>query len=246
MSAPPEGWVHAEVAGGWIWAPGEELDALREAGLDRPWKVVQEREPGAGTGRGATACVVRRNQCGYFVKHYLRGGVLARVNRDRYFDLARFRRELEVGRRARAAGLPLGEVFAQVFQRARPGWRAWGIAWLVEGGVDLARLLERADVADAAELWAGALGTLRLMGERGLEHPDLNLGNLVGARREGEKWVFHVVDLDRARFIGDALAPDICDAMLARLERSWVKVFGQEGVLPARRRAEIAGSALSR
>lgn len=241
----PEGWMRVEAGEGWLVAPRKEIDALRGCGADRPWEIVRAREAGAGTGRGATARVEREGGGDYFIKHYRRGGLLARINPERYFGLDRFMRELEVGRRARAAGLPLGEVFAQVFQPARPGWRVWGVARLIAGGTDLARLLERAGEDDAELLWSAALATLCLMGEKGLEHPDLNLGNLVAIRSEERGWLVHVVDLDRARFGGQPLARDTRHAMLARLERSWVKIFGQEGVLPARRRAEIARKALA-
>ena len=242
MSAAPEGWRRVTTPEGWLWAPEAEIEDLRVSGLERPWQLASDRAPGPGTGRDPSALVRGAGGRVFFVKQYLRGGVLAKLNRERYFSLGRFRRELEVGRRARAAGLPLGEVFAQVFRPAGPGWRAWGIARHVEGGVDLARRLETAEPREAEALWRAAMRTLRRMGESGLEHPDLNLGNLVATceAAPAEGWLVHVVDLDRARFTCRALPLGARHAMLARLERSWARIFGAESRLPSRTRRAIA------
>lgn len=201
-------------------------DGAVAAGLDRPWEKVRPRPAGAGTGRGP--CFVAQLEDGtkLFVKQYLRGGAVRLVNHDRYFGRARFLRELAVGRAARAAGLPVGETIGLVLVGARPGWRAWGIARYVEDAEDLARMI--ANGAEAAPLWRAALALLERCHEAGLEHPDMNLGNLLARRGEGGALELFVVDLDRARWRGAPLDPKKRAKVVARLERSYRKIFGAE------------------
>ncbi len=204
----------------------EIADAALAAGLDRPWERVAPRPAGPGTGRGPRAVVALAGGPRLLVKQYLRGGALARVNRERYLDTRRFLRELDVSRRARDAGLPAGEALGVVLRRAQPGWRAWGLARYVEDAPDLARLYAGAlPPEDALALGAAARRFVERLFDAGLEHRDLNLGNLL-ARREASGWQLFVVDLDRARWAGRPLDRAARARVTGRLHRSWRKLFG--------------------
>jgi hypothetical protein len=201
-------------------------DAARAAGLDRPWDVVRPRPPGPGTGRGPRAVVELADGTPILVKQYLRGGALARLNRERYLDTRRFTRELDVSRRVRAAGLPAGETLGVVLRRAQPGWRAWGLARFVPDAPDLARVYAGAlPPADGLALGRAVRAAVERLHEAGLEHRDLNLGNLL-ARRGGAGWDVFVIDLDRARWTGRPLGREARARATGRLHRSWRKLFG--------------------
>lgn len=202
--------------------------AALEKGLDRPWALLKPRPKGPGTGRGPRAVIVLPGGVSLLVKQYLRGGFLSRFNRERYFNPRRFFEEIEVGYQAKAAGLPVGEPLGLVVRRAPPGWRAWGMFRFIENARDLAawfaggeepRLLQ--------ELWNEALGLVRRAHEAGLDHPDLNLGNILARRAPDGRFDLFLIDLDRARWRGEPLLPWSRQKALERLERSRRKVLNQ-------------------
>lgn len=225
MIAAPAGFVrHAR--GDALVVVAEELAAAAfAAGLDRPWDVVAPRPAGPGTGRGPRGLVRLASGDALLVKQYLRGGVPAKLNPDRYFGLRRFASELAVGRAARAAGLPVGETRGVVFRPARPGWRAWGLVRLIDEATDLARLFGAAPGRADRVTWQRALAVIEAAHEAGLEHGDLNLGNLV-ARPDGAVFI---VDLDRARWWNGPVPARQRARVMARLARSVRKVLGPEG-----------------
>lgn len=243
MNAVPEGFVHVEPEPGVHAVVSSELNAaIVGAGLLAPWSVLAPRPPGPGTGRGPRAVVRLGSGEALLVKAYRRGGVLARVNAERYFATNRFLDELVIGRRARERGIPVGEAIGVVLRAARPGWHAFGLARFIEGGHDLARLFAgMADRERAAGLWAVTMQAVRVAFDGGLEHADLNLGNVV-VREPGNAASAFLVDLDRARWHEGGVPADARRRVLARLERSWTKVLGG-GPLSIGDRRDIAHGA---
>jgi 3-deoxy-D-manno-octulosonic acid kinase len=71
---------------------------------------------------------------------------------------------------------------------------------------------------------AAAKRAVRLMHDAGMDHPDLNLGNIVLAP-DG----VHVVDLDRVTFTSGPLPQGKRARALSRLARSCAKITGSEG-----------------
>lgn len=199
---------------------------IEAAGLLEPWRVVVPRPPGPGTGRGPRAVVRLRDGGRVLVKAYLRGGLLARVNRERYFATRRFVEELRVGRLARARGVPVGEAVGVVLRAAHPGVRAWGIVRHLDDGADLARLLAAQPPRERVlALWAAARASISLAYDAGLEHADLNLGNIV-VREEERAPRAYLVDLDSARWHEGGVPEDARARVDARLARSWRKILG--------------------
>lgn len=216
---------------------------VRRAGLLRPWERVAPRPPGAGTGRGPVGVSALADGTPVLVKQYRRGGALARLNPEHYLRTGRFRRELSVGRQAREAGLPVGEMLAVVLRRTGAGMRAWGIARYLPEHTDAARCLAGGLAPEAAEpLWLAVLELLARAGHAGLEHRDFNLGNVLVRRCDDRGWTAAMIDLDRASWLGRPLPPWRVRRMHARLERSWRKHVG-DGPLDTAARARIAEAA---
>ena len=166
----------------------------------------------------------------WVVRHYRRGGLVARVLHDRYLDSGPRRpvRELIASARARERGVATPEVVAAV---AYPvgGWYRADIATLyLPDSRDLAaRLFDDDDVErrrDAMRL-AGAL--MRHAHDAGVVHNDLNLKNILiaGGGADARAWL---LDLDRAVVMRDAAAKFERDLMLRRFGRSLRKFEKQK------------------
>ena len=86
-----------------------------------------------------------------------------------------------------------------------PGfYRGWLATRLIEGAADLVRRFASATPPHASEL-STVVALVRRMHDAGIEHPDLNLGNLLlrGGPAGPESFV---VDLDRVRLHDGPLA----------------------------------------
>lgn len=223
MIGTPAGFVRRDVGEATCLFDPAIADAALGAGLGRPWELVLPRPEVPGTGRGPRAVVPIAGGPPLLVKQYLRGGLVAVFNRDRYFDVGRFERELDTGRRAADAGVPTARPLGLVLLPAHPGWRAWGMSAFVEDAIDLARLLAgETEPARRVALWDEARRFCELLLERGLEHKDLNLGNIL----RGEERLF-VIDLDRAVMHDGPVPEEAAERVRERLERSWRKVGGR-------------------
>jgi 3-deoxy-D-manno-octulosonic acid kinase len=200
--------------------------AVLAAGLLQP-SAWEGRLSSGGSGRGRAGRLVLEDGEVVWLKRLRRGGTLASLWRERFLGRGRLLRNVTVALEAVARGVPTPRPVALLTEEGPPGlFRGWLATELVEGASDLAALL-RAGRAGEADLRA-ALRAVRALHDAGIEHPDLNLGNLLvrpgPAGPEG-----FVIDLDRARLRRTALAPVSRQAALRRLERSHAKLFGGPG-----------------
>ncbi len=162
------------------------------------------------------------------LKQMRRGGMTRAVWRDRYAGKRRLidnlRNPLEAARR----GVPTAAPVALLLVEGPPFlFRAW---LAVEEIPDTENLIERIQSRDplvAPEIEA-VIGLVRGMHDRGVEHRDLNLGNLLVRRRRPDEIETFVVDLDRARLRDRPLRWRERIRGLRRLERSTVKLFGEQ------------------
>jgi 3-deoxy-D-manno-octulosonic acid kinase len=159
------------------------------------------------------------------LRHYRRGGLIARFNRDRYLwqgqAATRPFREFALLQAIADAGLPAPVPLAARYRRAGLWYRGDLLTLAIEGTRTLAQVLAE---APSAIDWALIGRTIGRFHARGFPHPDLNAHNILlgdGA--------CHLVDFDR----GAAAAPAAAwmDANLARLRRSLEKL-GAPGVVP--------------
>jgi 3-deoxy-D-manno-octulosonic acid kinase len=201
----------------------------------------------------------------WVIRHYRRGGALASLLGDRYPRIGTPRpvRELRVGRVAAALGVPTPEHIAAAVYPAGIWYRGDLVTRWVPGSRDLARILfGRSDFGDpvaeapaeggargdtgpaasGAEPAMAAAGRLvRRLHDAGVDHPDLNLKNVLIAGPPGDPDAL-VLDLDRAR-IRTRLTDARRRSMLARFWRSAGKWEARTGVAlpPSLRQAFEAG-----
>ncbi|HUP00454.1 MAG TPA: lipopolysaccharide kinase InaA family protein [Gemmatimonadota bacterium] len=210
------------------WEPAAEpvRAALAESGSLYDWAAAHsEREVETGRGR---LFAVRLGPLRAAVRHYRRGGWIAPLLDDRYFDdPPRPFAELAISEGLRQAGVSTPRVLAGVVTRAAPGYRAdLATEWL-EPGLDLVSLLAPNHYPDdeRAAALAAAGETVGRAHRAGLDHPDLNPGNVfVQPFQNG--WSAALLDLDRAR-ITVALSAGFERRNLRRFQRAIEKACRQ-------------------
>jgi 3-deoxy-D-manno-octulosonic acid kinase len=204
-----------------------------EAGVepDQCWfDPAHWRAQGAviGQARGRGAALVFEHEGRRFVlRHYRRGGLVARVSPDRYLWLGEDRtrpvRELKLNLRMQAAGLPVPVPVAVRFERDGMSYRGDLITELLPDTQTLAQRLDAAEVG--LSTWAAIGRCLRRFHDYGLCHADLNAHNIL---LRGVDEVF-LIDFDNGSRRSAGLWRD---ANLARLRRSLDKL---EDARPQRR-----------
>lgn len=158
------------------------------------------------------------------LRRYLRGGLLARLVRERFVFLGEERtrpfRELRLLARLSELGLPVPAPVAAGFRRDRFSYVAAILTERLPRTQSLAELLGAGSVDDGH--WAAIGRTLRRFHDAGVQHADLAAGNILLDER-GAVWL---VDFDRGRLRRPGLWRE---AVLARLGRSLAKIAGPRG-----------------
>ncbi len=167
-----------------------------------------------GGGRGA-AWFVEGPFGAAVLRHYLRGGWMARFSRDAFLwrgePAGRSFREFDLLRRLHAMGLPVPTVLAA--EQRRRGWR-YRAAILVDRIPDVEGFAARVRKLGASAPWEAAGRAIAACHRKGAHHADLNANNLLVDGRGA----VHLIDWDKGR-----IEPAIggwCERVLARLERS--------------------------
>ena len=177
--------------------------------------VSVERQAG---GR-STVVFLRDDARRWVLRHYRRGGAVARVLDDRYLytgaDRTRGFREWRLLRELAALGLPAPRPVAARYRRDGPFYRADLLTVELPSRTTLAQAL----VSDPlpTQRWSDIGRCIGRFHAHGVRHADLNANNIVlGPARE-----VYLLDFDRGRIVARGAWED---AVLARLERSLVKV----------------------
>jgi 3-deoxy-D-manno-octulosonic acid kinase len=179
---------------------GAVADALAGHGSLADWAAARTARAVAG-GRGP---LWRVDLAGTpaAVRHYRRGGWMAPLLGDRYFDRPpRPFAELAVSEALRHHGVRTPRVLAAVVTSAGAGYRGDIATEWMAPGLDLEELLRpnvypTAERARAVEAAARAIGRAHAAG---LDHPDLRPRNVFLEPRGGGLWEAALLDLDRAR-----------------------------------------------
>ncbi|CAM3783154.1 3-deoxy-D-manno-octulosonic acid kinase [Bordetella flabilis] len=155
------------------------------------------------------------------LRHYRRGGMVARLSQRRYVWLGEARTrsfmEFQLLESLYAQGLPVPAPLAAAYWRVGLGYEAAILVQRLPDVQPLARLLDE-------PVWGEAAQAIARMHQAGVWHADLNAYNiLVDAR--GKAWI---IDFDRGRQGGVSVRGQRRN--LERLRRSLEKVAGPAGL----------------
>jgi 3-deoxy-D-manno-octulosonic acid kinase len=202
-------------------------DASRYGGFDPRWfDQAYYREHGAmlhsTTGRGGVLILERDSET-WVLRHYHRGGVVARFIYDHYLwtglERCRAFREWRLLARLHDLELPAPRPIAARIVRLGPIYQADIVTTFISGTRPLSTFLRDGDVAN--EQWIGIGTMLRDFHRHGVDHPDLTAHNILLAGHKA-----FLVDFDNAKL----RPPGHWQQWgLGRLERSLRKVALETG-----------------
>jgi 3-deoxy-D-manno-octulosonic acid kinase len=181
------------------------------------WKERNEVE-GEARGRGTTH-FVRSGKQQFVLRHYRRGGLVAKAMGDRYFwrneSTTRSFAEWQLLYHLHRAGLPVPAPIAARYRRHGPFYTADIITERLTDSMSLAAQLRMRGIPILGWITIGRC--IRAFHDLGVCHPDLNAHNILLV---GDDSVF-LIDFDR----GSLRKPGLwCDANLVRLRRSLEKI----------------------
>ena len=187
--------------------------------LDRSWWAARGAVSDAAEGRGSAA-LIEADGRSLVLRHYRRGGLVARVSADRYWwrsaERTRSFREWHLLYHMHRAGLPVPMPIAAGYRHEGYSYSADLLVQRIPGVRSLAKAISDASVPLGT--WMAIGRCLRLFHARGICHADLNAHNILLGAAEGDVWV---IDFDR----GTLRAPGWwSDANLVRLQRSLQKL----------------------
>ena len=176
-------------------------------------------QPVAGSGRGG-AWFIDLGEGEAFLRHFLRGGLVARFNRDKHFwrgiQYVRSFSEFRLLRQLRAKKLPVPMAYAAWYRREGLQYRAAILMQRLPNVRSLAELAHSEDVP-----WEAVGKLVARFHRAGVDHADLNAHNLLF----DPKWHGWMIDFDRSRV--RIIVSGWREANLLRLRRSLRKVRGK-------------------
>ncbi|MCP1673170.1 3-deoxy-D-manno-octulosonic acid kinase [Natronocella acetinitrilica] len=193
------------------------LEQLPEWLFDPDALATRNMLTGESSGR-RSAWFLRFGDRNMVLRHYWRGGMVARISADVYVwtGLERTRpwREWHLLAQMRAAGLPVPVPVAARVSRQGPGYRGDLLTLAIPGAEPLDTVIHAG--ADNVALWGSIGKTIRRFHIAGFRHADLNVRNiLVDAERR-----IWLIDWDRGTHRTDH---DWALGNIARLRRSLQK-----------------------
>lgn len=201
---------------------------LRQAGAELfdPAHYGERAQPVSGSGGRGAAWFVRNDVGDAVLRHYRRGGWVARLSRDAYWwsgeDKVRSFREFRLTQHLRRLGLPVPAPLAAAYWRRGPVYRA---ALLVERLGGARSFVQDVRAAGLQAPWAEAGATIARCHAVRAHHADLNANNLL-VDPVGQVWL---IDWDKGR-VEPGRGP-WCGAVLDRLERSLRKLGVPESIV---------------
>ncbi len=150
---------------------------------------------------------------------------------DRFAGSARLVANLTLPVEALRRGIPTAAPAALLLDAGPPGWfRAWIAFEELAATEDLMAAFRSAAPPTPEEISA-AMRVVGRMHDEGIEHPDLNLGNLL-VRRGADSPEAWIIDLDGARLASGPLDLPTRLRGVRRLERSYLKGAFERGAAP--------------
>lgn len=198
-------------------------DASRAGNLTPSWFEVdywrgRDALVGQAGGRGTTWFAATPD-LGIALRHYRRGGLIAKLSEDRYLYLGdaktRPMHEWRLTYQLHRAGLPVPAPLGARYQRDGLLYRGDLITERIEDSRSVAQRLR--DASLPLSDWIALGRCIRRFHDFGLCHADLNAHNIL---RRGDGEIF-LIDFDRGSLRPRGMW---CDANLVRLRRSLLKV----------------------
>jgi 3-deoxy-D-manno-octulosonic acid kinase len=214
------------VAGGGMLYDASRAGNAVPAWFHPDWWRARGEVTATAAGRGSSWFIDADGRS-LVLRHYRRGGLMARVTRDQYWwqgeQQTRSFAEWHLLYQLLRAGLPVPQPIAALYLRNGRTYSAALITERIADTQSLAALLGAAP--QPLSLWIGIGRTLARFHVAGVNHADLNAHNLL-LDAAGE---LSVIDFDRGKLSKPGLW---CDASLVRLHRSLLKIAA---ALPADR-----------
>jgi 3-deoxy-D-manno-octulosonic acid kinase len=197
---------------------GGAFSGAGEALFDPRFWATRGRIIPAGGGRGA-AWFIDHGSEQWVLRHYRRGGLVARLSEDRYFwtGEARVRSfaEYRLLARLEAQGVPVPAPIAARYQRRGSSYRCDLITRRIAGATPLSQAIAEGPVSE--ECWKRVGTTVGRLHAAGVDHVDLNAHNVL----LDERGAVSIIDFDRGRIRRTGAWTD---RNLRRLRRSLVKI----------------------
>ena len=186
--------------------------------FDSAWWSSQGTTASAGAGRGNIHWVAD-TQRSYLLRHYYRGGLMAKISRDRFLtqpiERTRAIREYRLLAQLRARGLSVPRACAARVSRYGLWYRADILLERIPDATDVAELLHTHRCLTLAE-WQALGRAVRQLHDHQVCHADLNCHNLM-LDIEGRAWI---VDFDKCEFReGEAWKQKNLDRLLRSLRK---------------------------
>ncbi len=200
-----------------IWYDSTLFDTFEPRLFDPGWLAENGLIHGGSRGRGE-AYFLRHSGRDMVLRHFRRGGLIGRINRDLYLGArvakSRAMQEFSLLQSMLAAGLNVARPVAARCIHLGPFYRADLITLRIPDALPLADILKTRKLGDA--VWQ-AIGTeIRRMHDLNVHHADLNCRNILLDDNE-TPWL---IDFDKS---GKRAPGDWTRANLARLRRSFDK-----------------------
>jgi 3-deoxy-D-manno-octulosonic acid kinase len=212
-----KGYRRTVVADGELWVAGGFEEAADELGLAERARWESKIAEGESAGRGRIA-FVDSSGGRLTLKQLRRGGLAGALWRERFLSRERLTANLSTPALARERGVSTPAAMALLLVGGPPGlWRGWLALETVPRARDMMQCVLQQTQTTA--VWAEVLGVARSLHDAGIEHPDLNLGNLL-FDEAGKAWV---IDLDGCTVHSVALDVDRRIKAIRRIERSYLK-----------------------
>ena len=231
--AAPEGYEAAELHGAIIVARRGQLDAVRsalESGTLYEY-AARHQASRALSGRGVAYAAPLPNGERVVVRHNRHGGLLAPVTGDRFLTPTRAPYELAAALRLEAAGVPTPRIVAYAIYPAGLLIRRSDVASReILDSSDLAAVLTSGSPTERRASLESAAVLMGHLSASGARHHDLNLKNILLARRteRRDSPIAYVLDVDRVEFgrPGDSRVTERNLDRFMRSARKWRELHG--------------------
>lgn len=186
-----------------IWVDPSVFQAAHAGLFETAWWQQHGSATQRGGGRG-NIHLVTDGRASYLLRHYYRGGLMARISRDLFLaqpvEDSRAMAEFTLLRALRQRGLPVPRACAALYRSLGPFYRADIVVEQIPDAMDVAALLHTVRPLRDAE-WHRLGEAVRELHDAQVFHSDLNCHNLM-LDAQGKAWI---VDFDKCAFrAGDA------------------------------------------